>query len=225
LRDIDLEESPLSSTLALPTSQRGDRFRTNVEIASEDEFLNFRNKLNEKEQEIRRARHEARRSFRHSEDFLGVQGINPRTGRRDISEETSITEPSSASEEMKLKMDQHVREINRLQRAYETAQAKFNADWARYRDSKAKKKKRRRVPVKEARWQLSETGWNSVFTPNLTPIRASPAEPTVRADYFGGSLRTGVPKLLYGTPSNYHSVRRRFTLPMRRRRRHRRSFK
>lgn len=192
----------------------------------------------------RKVRREARRSFRESDDFLGVQGVNPRTGRRDISVsismsgETIATNPSSVSENMRLYLEQRIREINELKKGYEMAQAKFNAEWEQYKALRVEKKEREKKERekdrakkrrrREAKWQLSETGWNTVFSPASTPVLAGPGEGAreERNEYFGGAMSpiSGSPT---GEPGGLHEKSRRGGLRMciTRHRRHRRSFK
>lgn len=200
--------------------------------------------VQDEEIQARKARRELRRSFRESDDFLGIQGINPRTGRRDISVsismsgETTTTNHSSISENMRLYLEKGIRELNEMKRAYKVAEAKFNAQWERYKalrlEKKEKEKKKRdrdkakQRGKREAKWQLSETGWNTVFSPDLTPALGSPGGGMreEREDYFSGGM-SPISESPTGERGELHGrVRREFVRASgTRHRRHRRSYK
>jgi hypothetical protein len=128
---------------------------------------------------------ERRRSFRKSEDYLGVQGANPRTGYWDISEATTDSRTSQVSHETKvLRLKAHkLAERNaELQTMLQEVQARLN--------QKEEEEKKRKMHEKEmqkrrqGKWVVDENAWKSVATPDLTPIEQSiPGTPT-RSEYL-----------------------------------------
>jgi hypothetical protein len=175
----------------------------------------------------RTERRAARRSFRESEDFLGIQGVNPRTGQRDISEATTSTHPSLVSEETRQKMDQQAKEISELKKAYETAQARFNVEWARYRAAKEEKKeieRRKGIVKRKAKWLVSENGWNTVLTPDLTVIDTSSGGEGAGGGYFREVIPV-IPEHSIVASVDFRFGRGFTRGSSSRHRRHRRSFK
>lgn len=127
----------------------------------------------------KKARREHRRSLRESEDYLGVQGANPRSGYWDISSGTSSSGPSQLSDETKRKLDEEARNIEEQKRKYEEAKAKHQAELSRVQSlrdqQKQEKEKRKSMELKmkqrrHGKWKLSEDGWRSVAEPELSPI-------------------------------------------------------
>ncbi|KAE9363430.1 hypothetical protein N431DRAFT_497298 [Stipitochalara longipes BDJ] len=127
---------------------------------------------------------EQRRRLQESGDFLGVQGANPRTGYWDISDATSSSEPSQMSEHTKLKLNQQARELAEQKKKYEEAQKSHRAELMRLEALKESKKREKEEHKKmdsrmrqrrHGKWRASETGWSSVFEPELSPIQQSEA--------------------------------------------------
>ncbi|KUJ10231.1 uncharacterized protein LY89DRAFT_544485, partial [Mollisia scopiformis] len=132
--------------------------------------------------EDKKARREQRRSLQESGDFLGVQGANPRTGYWDISDVTSSSEPSQASEEARQLLAKQAREVAEKKRRYEEAQVMQQTELKRVqalRDAKKRDKleqKRRELKMRQrgrGKWRLSENGWSSLAEPDLSPIEQS----------------------------------------------------
>jgi hypothetical protein len=140
-----------------------------------------------------------RRYLRDSGDFLGVQGANPRTGYWDISDTTSSTEQSRMSEQTKLKLDQQVRELAEQKKKYEEAQKSHRAELMRLEALKEFKKKEKEEQKKidskmrqrrTGKWRATETGWSSVFEPELSPIlQSEPGTPVAGGLCLSARLR------------------------------------
>ncbi|KAK1829025.1 hypothetical protein QBC39DRAFT_374177 [Podospora conica] len=99
-------------------------------------------------------KHHARRALRKSGDFLGVTGINPRTGTMDV-----LTPTTSSSEGT---TDQNPR-LARLARRAQEAQAEY--DGARQElllERAARRKEDARAQARGVRWTQDEVGWASV---------------------------------------------------------------
>jgi len=123
---------------------------------------------------------EERRRFRGSDDFLGVQGFNPRTGRWDISDYTSTTE--QLSEETQKRIDDQAKELAEAKRRYEEVQKSHQEMLQRVqalRDEMEEEKEQKKLAEKMKRrrgerWRLTENGWST----DLSPIAQSPCTPT-----------------------------------------------
>lgn len=159
--------------------------------------------------EERKRRRDARRSFRESEDFLGVQGVNPRTGRKDPSGATSITADTlvtrltvggsldlggsvdmgsldlgSVGTGVRIRVEERKQEVRELRGRYVRAKERFKEEVRVIKRERRERKfgintGRREAQIseagvkrrdKEAKWMLSENGWNSVFSPDPTPV-------------------------------------------------------
>jgi hypothetical protein len=149
--------------------------------------------------EDKKFQRDQRRYLRDSGDFLGVQGANPRTGYWDISDTTSSTEQSQMSEQTKLKLDQQVRELAKQKKKYEEAQKSHRAELMRLEALKELKKKEKEEQKKieskmrqrrTGKWRATETGWSSVFEPELSPIpQSEPGTPVAGELYLSARLR------------------------------------
>lgn len=135
--------------------------------------------------EAKRSWRKERRSFQESDDFLGVQGVNPKTGYPDPSPITSSDEPSYVSEEMRKKLEDNERRTEATKREYAAALLRREAEIKRLMDVKEKKKKEKRERTErkreelrarmKGRWRSDGDGWNMVAEPVLSPIQQSNA--------------------------------------------------
>jgi len=142
--------------------------------------------------EDKKLRREQRRSLQESGDFLGVQGANPRTGFWDISDGTSSSAQSQMSENTKLKLDQQATKLVEQKKRYEEAQKSYRDELMRLEALNELKKKERAEQKKieskmrqrrHGKWRASETGWSSVFEPELSPIQQSEAGTPVAGEF------------------------------------------
>jgi hypothetical protein len=121
---------------------------------------------------------EERRRFRRSEDFLGVQGANPKTGTWD-SDPTITTE--QMSEETQKRVDNQAKKLTEAKIRYEEEQ-RMHRDVLQIVQTLKAAKKREKEQEKLAekmrrrrgsKWRLTETGWSNA---ELSPIAPSPGE-------------------------------------------------
>lgn len=163
------------------TTEEGDLHRTKTQQMFEDKKL------------LR----EERRSLKESGDFLGVQGANPRTGYWDVSDATTSSDPSQVSDETKKKLGQQVRELNKLEKAYEEAQERHQTELTRVKTLREKRKKekseQKKIELKlrarrHGKWKLAENGWSSVAEPDLSPIEQSLAGSPVIGKFLSYSF-------------------------------------
>jgi len=150
-----------------------------------------------REQKI--ARRQARHSYRDSDDYLGVQGVNPRTGLLDSSigtssSEVSYPDPDRAVLAAQIKVEEQRKRVEEMKMEYENALRRRDEelrrlDWEREgrwivrRDRSAGKRGdegRERNGQSEMgggkgrlRWRSGEDGWKTVEIPGLSPILQS----------------------------------------------------
>jgi hypothetical protein len=160
-----------------------------VQQASKIPRLSVENKLVGTEKEIsktkaqdmyedKKEKRQQRRSLRESEDYLGPQGANPRTGYWDVNTATSSSDPSQPSEETK-KVDEHAKALDHQCKRFEEALQKQQTELKSVqmlRDRRKKEKaEQKRLELrlrqrKNGKWRLGENGWSSVAEPDLSPI-------------------------------------------------------
>jgi hypothetical protein len=135
--------------------------------------------------EVKKVRRQERRSFRESEDFLGVQGANPKTGYPDPSPITSSDEPSYMSEEMRKKLEDNTRRIEATKREYEAALRRREMEVKRLVEVKERRRREKKEKAegkreelrakmrRHGRWRSDGNGWSMVVGPALSPIQQS----------------------------------------------------
>lgn len=117
-----------------------------------------------------RERRRRRRSLKESGDYLGVQGINPRTGEMDV-----ITPSTSTTSSPFVSLARAVQD-KRL--AYENARKALRSEKLRkWEMDKATLKTERRRKV---RWRRRGEQWSSAVEPDLSPITGSSGGSTPR---------------------------------------------
>lgn len=117
-----------------------------------------------------RERRRRRRSLKESGDYLGVQGINPRTGEMDV-----VTPSTSTTSSPFVSLTRAVQD-KRL--AYENARKALRSEKLRKweMDKAALKTERRR----KVRWTRRGEQWSSAVEPDLSPITGSSGASTPR---------------------------------------------
>jgi hypothetical protein len=128
----------------------------------------------------KRARREQRRSFRGSDDFLGVQGANPRTGFPDPSIATSSSTGDVISEPTRQKLEEDGRMMESARREYQAALERRERELRRLEMERERRRKDKRVELRarmrrEGRWRSEGSQWNMVAEPLLSPILQSTA--------------------------------------------------
>lgn len=135
--------------------------------------------------EEKRARREERRSFRESDDFLGIQGANPRTGYPDASTATSSSAEDVMSETTRQKLEEDEKRMQSASREYKEALERRETELRRLevkRERRSREKKERvekkRMELrarmrKEGRWRNESHRWSMVTEPELSPILQS----------------------------------------------------
>lgn len=118
----------------------------------------------------RREKRRQRRSLKESGDYLGVQGINPRTGEMDVLTPSSSSASSPFGSLARVVQDKRA--------AYEGARCALRSEKVRKweMDKAALRAERRRT----VRWTRNDSAWSSAVEPNLSPIEGSSAGSTPR---------------------------------------------
>jgi hypothetical protein len=132
--------------------------------------------------EGKKARREERRSFRESDDFIGVQGVNPRTGYPDPSTGTSSSAGDFVSESTRQKLEADEKRMATASREYKAALERRENEMRRLerererrrrekKDRAEKKRAQLRARVrKDGRWRNDGNTWSMVTEPGLSPI-------------------------------------------------------
>lgn len=135
--------------------------------------------------EEKKARREERRNFRESDDFLGVQGANPRTGYPDINTDTSSSTGDVMSEATRQKLEEDEKRVQSASKEYKDALERREAELRRLgieRERRRREKKERaekkRIEFKakmrkEGRWRNEGHRWSMVTEPEMSPILQS----------------------------------------------------
>lgn len=115
-------------------------------------------------------RRRRRRSLKESGDYLGVQGINPRTGEMDV-----VTPSTSTTSSPFVSL---ARAVQDKRQAYENARKALRSEKLRKweMDKAALKTERRR----KVRWTRRGEQWSSAVEPDLSPITGSSGASTPR---------------------------------------------
>lgn len=133
--------------------------------------------------EEKKARREERRSFRESDDFIDVQGVNSRTGYPDPNSGTSSSAGDVVSESTRQKLEDE-RRMATASREYKAAlgrraneMRRLERERERRREKKERAEKKRaqlRARVrKDGRWRNDGNTWSMVTEPGLSPIEKS----------------------------------------------------
>jgi hypothetical protein len=143
--------------------------------------------------EEKKARKDERRTFRESDDYLGVQGMNPRTGYPDPSTATSST-GDILDENMQQKVDEDERRMENARIEYKAALErraeavrKLESERERRRKEKKDRGQKKKSELKarmrrDGRWKSEENRWSLVIEPDLSPIVQSLAGSPVRGE-------------------------------------------
>jgi len=137
--------------------------------------------------EEKKARREERRSFRESDDFIGVQDINPRTGYPDPSSVTSSSGGDIISESTRRKLQEDEQRMASASKEYqaalerrENALQKLEIERERKRREKKERAEKKMAQLrarvrKDGRWKNDGNTWSMVSEPGLSPIVQSVA--------------------------------------------------
>jgi hypothetical protein len=132
--------------------------------------------------EEKKARREERRSFRKSDDFIGVQGVNPRTGYPDPSTGTSSSAGDVVSESARQKLEEDEKRMATAGREYKAALERreneirrLEMERERRRREKRERAEKKRTQLrarvkKDGRWRNDGNTWSMVTEPGLSPI-------------------------------------------------------
>ena len=132
--------------------------------------------------EEKKARREERRSFRESDDFIGVQGANPRTGYPDPSTGTSSSAGDAVSDSTRQKLEEDLKRMEAASREYKAALERRENEIRRLemererrrrekKERAAKKRAQLRARVrKDGRWRNDGNTWSMMTEPELSPI-------------------------------------------------------
>jgi hypothetical protein len=135
----------------------------------------------------KKARREERRSFRESDDFIGVQGVNPWTGYPDPSTGTSSSAGDVISESTRQKLEEDEKRMAIVSKEYKAAlerreneMRRLEMERGRKRREKKERAEKKRAQLrarvrKDGRWRNDGNTWSMVTEPGLSPIVQSTA--------------------------------------------------
>lgn len=123
---------------------------------------------------IRRKTHRLRRDLKKSGDFLGVQGINPRTGELDVLTPTSSSRSGSSSQGLKAAVTSaytaHEETQDFKPRRMELQKERVKWDRDEFRKDTIRAFQRR------VRWRRHNNEWSSAAEPELSPVESMGSE-------------------------------------------------
>lgn len=171
LDDISNPES--KSTAFVPLGNRGESFDKLVRCNTAIDLGNNASSPGTRSQQLyleRREKRRQRRNLKESGDYLGVQGINPRTGEMDVltPSSSSVSSPFSSL----------AWAVQNKRAAYEGARRTLWSEKMRkWETEKAALKAER---GRRVRWTRNDSAWSSAVEPGLSPIEGSSAGSTLR---------------------------------------------
>lgn len=165
--------SAASSSGHAPPSDELVRWNTATDLVSQPTGFTNTTSPSTRSQQLyleHRERRRRRRSLKESGDYLGVQGINPRTGEMDV-----VTPSTSTTSSPFVSLARTVQD-KRL--AYQKARKALRSEKLRKweMDKAALKTERRR----KVRWTRRGEQWSSAVEPDLSPITGSSGASTPR---------------------------------------------
>ncbi len=134
--------------------------------------------------QAKKMRREQRRSYRESEDYLIMHGVNPRSGHHENTA-TSSSSPNTLGSETRRALDEKVEAARRELQAVLNAKMAATEEKERRGKEKRERREARMREVQErgsTRWRSDDGEWKIVQDPELSPIQQS-----VLASGSGGS--------------------------------------
>lgn len=186
------EQSVLNASLKV--QERPTTYANPIAVDFRDSIASL--KRNQRVFEVSKSRREERRSFRESDDFIGVQGVNPWTGYPDPSASASSSSGDIVNDLTRRKLEEDERRMATASREYKAALERRENEMRRLEmeSERRRRQKRERAEKKRAqlrarvrkygRWRNDGNTWSMVTEPELSPIVQSIVRTPAHGEQF-----------------------------------------